>query len=183
MKKLLVGALIFGSSIAYGSEITNDFLVKGHVGRAFVEFDDADVEGTTSYGAEFEYLRGISGERFHYGAGLGITNFDWEDDLDFMAYEIYGTMKYMDEEGYFVQAKAGFADGGETVRYSSTTEGELELTGFMFGASCGREWENRVSLEVGVKTYDTEATVRTSSGNAKDDAWQHYWYVGLGYKL
>ncbi len=92
-------------------------------------------------------------------------------------------MKYIDEEGYFVQAKAGFADGGETVRYSSTLEGELELTGFMFGLSCGHEWENKVSLEVGVKAYDTEATVRTASGNYKDDAWQHYWYAGLGYRF
>jgi len=49
LKKILIGALTLGSSIAYGSEITNDFLVNGHMGRAFVDFDDADVEGTTSW--------------------------------------------------------------------------------------------------------------------------------------
>ena len=150
MKKILIGALIFGSTIANGAEIANDVLIKGQIGVAFVDFDDVASEDNSddafAYGAELEYLTGKAEECFRYGIGVGFAKSEWKEDLDLTTNEIYATIKYLAEEGSYVQAKVGWADGDDSEErvYSEfpgwKDEVKLELNGFMFGFSGGYEY-------------------------------------------
>ena len=181
MKKILIGVLIFGSVAAYGREVANDFLVRAHVGRVFTEFDDFEDDDITAYGGELEYLRGTVGKRARYGIGIGATRFDWDDDFDFMAYEAYLTAKCVHPSGFYAQLKAGWADGDEEAE-DDFNRSKFEVSGPMVGLSYGREWENKLSFELGVKVYDIEKSVK-GEDNIEDDAWQHYWYAGFGYRF
>lgn len=181
MRKVLIGLLIFGSIAAYGREAANDFLIRVHVGGAFAEFDDFEDEETLAYGGEVEYLRGGIDRRGRYGIGIGATRFDWDDDFDFMVYEAYLTAKCVHPTGFYAQIKVGWADGDEEVD-DEFNRSKFEIRGLMAGVSYGHEWESKFSFELGVKVYDIERSIE-GSDDIEDDAWQHYWYAGFGYRF
>jgi len=93
MKKILLGALILGSSLAYGVEIRNDFLGKGYERRIFVEFDalGSEVEKNVFNNvSRFELTGFISG--FSYG-------YEWENRVSFeVGVKVYGTEEAIEDD-------------------------------------------------------------------------------------